>query len=213
MSCSYTSIVAQAYEYTHLLPILIPFLIWSFSIRWIDRHNWGFEALFNFYSIFLSWGYIFLWVLQGAFDVMRSNPYCPDQVSMAYPSAEAFYMGSTMSFVIIFTYLWNIPMSEMYWVVVIALLGGPSLLLVWYAYNTVYEVLVSTLAGIILSLIYLIYMYFFGMESLDMIIAQRPWCWLSLVNTWGKEESTLAESVYKESRKGVGDMVWALVRK
>lgn len=203
MSCIYPSYIAQAYAYTHLLPLLIPLVIWAFSIRWINRHNWGFECIFNLYSIVLTWGYIFIYLMQEAFQVMRNDPYCPEQVSMAYPSVEAFYTGSTMAFVIMFTYLWNIPLSEMYWVVVIAILGGPSLILVWYTYNTFYEVLVSTLAGVILSVVYLIFIHFFALDYLDILIKQRPWCWLSLINTWGREDLISLESGDKKPHVGV----------
>lgn len=183
MSCIYPSYVAQLYAYTHLIPWIVPLFLFAFSIRKDKNGNWGFEFIVYLYSALLSWGALVLYALQMSFNVLRNDPYCPDQVSLAYPSMEAFYTGAAMTYIIMFTYLWNAPLSEMYWVIVIAILGGPSLIFVWYTYNTLYEVLVSSLMGIFMTGFFLVAVRFFWLEHFDILVKQRPWCWLAAINT------------------------------
>lgn len=186
MACVYPSLFGQAFSYTHALPLVIPLALWIFSIRWDSKGNWGFECIINLYSWILTWGYFIILILKGSFQVSRPDPYCPDQMGMVYPSVTAFYIGSIVTFIILLTYLWNIPLSEGYWVVVIGISGTLFLVLVRSTYNTLYEVLLSSLIGLVFTTVFLIYFRFFS-PDLDIIVKQRPWCWFSLVNTWKKE--------------------------
>jgi hypothetical protein len=187
MSCIYPSYIGQAYAYTHLIPWIIPIGLFAFSIKRDKSGKYGVEFIVYLYSTWLSWGALFLYIMQSAFRVMRHDPYCPDQTSLAYPSMEAFYTGSLVTYIILFTYLWNIPLAEMYWVVLFGLLALPPLILVWFTYNTVYEVLVSTLMGIAFTCVFLVAIRFFFVRYFNVLMKQRPWCWLSPVNTMTDE--------------------------
>jgi hypothetical protein len=195
MSCIYPSYVGQAYAYTHLIPWIVPLIILAFSWQ-RDRKtgHYRVELVTNLYSTWLSWGALWVWELQAAFQVMRHDPYCPDQVSAAFPSMEAYYTSSIVTSVILFTYLWNIPLSETYWVVCIAFLGGPALLLVWFTYNTTYEVLVSILMGIVVALVFWISVRFFFVHHFDALIKQQPFSWVPFSNN----TPTKDEEYYEE---------------
>jgi hypothetical protein len=187
-SCIYPSYVGQVYAYTHLIPWIVPLLILTFSWQ-RDRKTgyYGVELVTNLYSAWLSVGALWVWELQAAFDVMRHNPYCPDQMSAAFPSMEGFYVSSVVTSVILFTYLWNVPLSETYWVVCIAFLGGPPLVLVWFTYNTTYEVLVSVLMGIVVAFLFWVPTRFFFVQHFDRIIKQQPFSWAPFINNTPEE--------------------------
>jgi hypothetical protein len=187
MSCIYPSYISQVYAYSHLIPWIVPLFLFAFSIRKDKEGNWGFELVVYLYSALLSWGALLVYALQMSFNVLRGDPYCPDQMSFAYPSMEAFYTGAAVTYIVLFTYLWNAPLSEMYWVIVIAILGGPPLLFVWYTYNTLYEVIVSSLMGIFITVGFLVAVRFFWLEHLNMLVKQRPWSWLAAINTLSEE--------------------------
>jgi hypothetical protein len=161
----------------------VPLFLFAFSIKQDKQGKWGVEFVVYLYSASLSWGALLLYELQMSFNVLRADPYCPDQLSLAYPSMEAYYTGAAMTYVILYTYLWNAPLSEVYWVIVIAILGGPAFIFVWYTYNTVYEVLVSSLLGIFMTTGFLVAVRFFWVRHFDMVIQQRPWCWGVPINT------------------------------
>lgn len=189
MSCIYPSYIGQAYAYTHLIPFIVPLMIFAFS-RQRDRKTgrYGIEFCYNLYSAWVTWGFLLVWELQAAFQVMRHDPYCPEQVSAAFPSMEGYYVSSVVTSVILFTYLWNITLSETYWVILIALLGGPPLLLVWYTYNTLFEVLTSVLLGAALAAVFWIGVRFFFVYDFDIMIKQAPFNWINFVNNTPEED-------------------------
>lgn len=191
MSCIYPSYIGQVYTNTHLIPWLVPLLIFGFSLQ-RDRKTgkYGIELVTNLYSTVLSWGALWIWELQSAFQVMRHDPYCPDQVSAAFPSMEGYYLSSLVTSVIMFTYLWNIPLSETYWVVCIAILGGFPLVLVWFTYNTLYEVLVSILMGMAVAVVFWCAVRFYFVYHFDIIIKQRPFSWVPFVNNTPTESES-----------------------
>lgn len=183
MSCIYPSYIGQVFAYTHLIPWVVPLVILAFSWQ-RDRKtgDHGIEFVTNLFSAWLSVGSLWVWELQAAFNVMRNDPYCPDQFSAAFPSMEAYYVSSVVASVILYTYLWNIPLSETYWVVCIAFLGGPPLVFVWFTYNTTYEVLVSLLMGIAVALLFWIPTRFFFVHHFERLIKQVPFSWIPFVN-------------------------------
>jgi hypothetical protein len=95
----------------------------------------------------------------------------------------AFCLGSLFAYIVAFTYLWNEVLSELNWVIIIAVLFGIPMIFVWFTFNVWWEVLVSTLLGIVTSVVFAVAVRFFFAEHFPMLMAQRPWCWLGPVDT------------------------------
>lgn len=183
-SCIYPSYVGQAFVFSFYLPWLITLGLFAFQKRRDSKTGkYGVEFVVYLYGLWLSWGTLLVWILQSSFQVMRGNPYCPDQLSYAYPSMPAFCIASLFAYIVAFTYFWNEVLSELNWVIIIALLFGIPAIFVWFTFNTWSEVFVSMLVGFISSTAFVVIIRFFVMQHFPMLMAQRPWCWLEPVDT------------------------------
>lgn len=184
MSCVYPSYAGQTFAYVLLTPWFISLGLFAFNIK-RDRETgkWGVEFITYLYSLFLSWGTALVWIVQAAWSITRGNPYCPDQSVYAFPSTPAFCVGSLFVYVVAFSYFWNIVLSEGTWVIILTILVGVPMLFVWFTFNTVYEVLVSVLLGMVTTFVFVGVLRFFVARHIPMLVRQRPWVWFSAINT------------------------------
>ena len=105
MSCVYQSYAAQMYSWVHLIPWLVPFFIVAASFSkndGIKKRGWGKQFMLVMYGFWLTLMQIVLYCLQYGLNIQVPDPYCPEIVSLAYPSAETFTpsLSLLMSFVL-----------------------------------------------------------------------------------------------------------------
>lgn len=180
----YPSYAGQAFAAVFYVPWLITLGLFAFQRRRDPRTGeYGIEFIVYLYGLWLTWGTLLVWALQSSFRVMRNNPYCPDQVSYAYPSTPAFCLGSLFACIVGFTYLWNEVLSEVNWILIIGILFGIPMVFVWFTYNTWWEVLLSTLLGLVTGVVFVVVIRFFVVQHFEVMMKQRPWCWLGPIDT------------------------------
>lgn len=193
-SCSYPSIVANVFEYTHLIPWIVPLVISAASIGRDRTGKWGKQIIMVWYGLFITVCQIGLYICQTAFNATRIDPYCVDVVTYAFPSSEGFYISALSAYIVGFTYLWNIELSWTYWTFLFVFVMGPSGILVWFTYNTVTEIGISIAIGAGTTLIFLLFMRFMWLDYLGFYLHQAPWTWFNAIDSYVMSEEQLAES-------------------
>ena len=190
MDCVYSSYGAQIYGWTHLIPWIVPLALSAASItrtRYGKQH-WGKQIMIVLYSLWITVVQLMLYIVQSYFNEYRSDPYCPDMKSLAYPSLEAFYTASLVTYIIAFTYFWDIVLPWTYWSLLFVFMVVPPGILVWFAYNLWYEVLVSSLIGIATTLYFVVLVRFILLDDIPIMLHQRPWTWFACVDTYLMDE-------------------------
>lgn len=192
--CSYPSPVATAFEYTHLIPWIVPLVITAASIGKDRTGKWGKQIILIWYGSFLFVCQIGLYIAQASFNVTRTDPYCIDVVSYAFPSTEGFYISALSTYVIVFTYLWNIPLSWSYWTILFVFVIGPSGILVWFTYNTLAEIGISVGIGSGTTIIFLLFVRFLWIDDIKFFVLQAPWTWLNAIDSYVQTDIQLIEA-------------------
>lgn len=182
--CRYTSYPAQLYQLVHLIPLIVPIIVWAASFTRDANGKWGMQIILVWFAKWITATQLLLRVFQAASHSMRHDPYCPDIESLAVPSAEAFSVFAIASFVILFTYLWNMPMSSSYWAITFAFLLGPPGVLIWFNYNSWHEILIAALLGVTSTAFFVIMVRFVFIRYIDVILKQPPWTWCNCVHTY-----------------------------
>jgi hypothetical protein len=105
-------------------------------------------------------------------------------VAWAYPCEVAFWCFSLITYVVSYVVLWGVRLPPLYWTLMMVFGFVPPAILVWFMQNTWYEVLVSALIGCCLTLPLVLCMrYLLHPKDLSIMLKQRPWTWLSAIDT------------------------------
>ena len=185
MSCIYPSIFGQVYGYTLLIPFIMPLILFAAGLgRRPENDTYGCQILLVWYSKWITAMEVLVFIIQTRLNVTRSNPYCTDIIGLAAPSLETFCIASFATFIICFTYLWNIEMPALYWSLVLCLLIGPPTVLVWFTYNTWPEVLSAGLLALVSTGFFMVVVRFIVMDSLPLVTELRPWTWMNCMDNY-----------------------------
>jgi hypothetical protein len=198
-SCVYYSYAAQMYSWIHMIPWLVPFFIIAASFAkndGIKNKDWGKQFLLLSYGFWLTFMQIILYCLQYGLNIQVPDPYCPEIVSLAYPSGETFYTISVITYVICFTYVQNIIVPWFYWTCMFLIIIVEPYILFWFLYNDWYQTLVSMLLGIFSTVAFFIIMFKLVWHKLPMIILQRPFTWFYAVDShmMSKNQHVMSEN-------------------
>lgn len=189
MSCSHPTWGGQAYQAIQWVPFIVPFAISmaAFSVtpsghqhkmRPVKQINLMF---FGFWLIVVDW---IVYIMQMYFNRQRHDPYCMDQLHYMFPSRISFYLAVLVTYVVLFTYLWDAELHWLYWSTMFLIFVAPQALLVWLEVNAWQEVLLSTIMGIITTAYFMIMFRFFINDMVPYLVHQRPWTWFSAADTW-----------------------------
>lgn len=149
------------------------------------RQQWGSQIILFMYGKFLLVMQIILAVAQTSMNVQRPHPYCQDIITLQYPSTTAFFAASGSTYLALFTYLWNVPLSWIYWSVVLLFFAVPPSILVWFQVNTWGEVFVSCLIGVVTTSLFLLLTFFLVVPQLPVLVHVRPFSWFNAIDTHG----------------------------
>ena len=196
-ACIYIPYYTTSFSPVHVLPWVITLLLISASIVRDRRGHWGKQAFLLFYGFYL-WAWQFaLWVFAVFFESMRPDPYCPEVLVAMFPSQTAFYLTAVTTVGIAYSFVWNIPISWVYWLIALGIYATAPFLLSWMLNNFLAEVLVSMGLGIVAAVAYVIAFRFYIVDELPFIMNQRPWTWFACRDTWtlGDHALDLAEEL------------------
>ncbi len=192
-TCVYPSYAAQVYQWTHLIPWIVPLAITAAALGKV-RHRWGKQVTLVLYGTWLSLLQLILLLIQSNMNRNRPDPYCPMMYSAAYPCIEAFFVSSLTMFIAGFTFIWNVHLPWLYWTVVFCVLSGPPSILVWYQYSTWSEVLVSTLIGFGSTLMFLLFFAFVVVDSLPYLLNQVPFTWFYCIDNYAMSDQQMTRT-------------------
>ena len=194
-SCAYPSYAAQLYQATHFIPWIIPLAISAAAIgRTHYGRRYGKQFVLVLLGLWLTVTQVILQIIQNNQNVMRPDPYCPDTYSTAFPLSEAFYVAALSMFIVGFTYCWNIVLPWPYWLMLFAVIGGPPSILIWFAYSTWFESLVSVGLGTIVAALFVVFVRFVIIDDIPLMVHQRPWTWFAAIDTYATTEAAQIES-------------------
>lgn len=205
MSCVYPSVAAQLFGWTLLLPWIIPIFVFAAGIT-KRNGKWGNQIMMVWFGKWLLVVQLILYIFQVRFNLQRPDPYCPEILTFAYPSTAGFYVASGVTYIVGFSFLWNVVLSWVYWVTVLCLFALVPSVLVWFVYNTWYEVLMSVLVGIITTLAFLLWVRFYLLDMVPFLLQQAPWTWLSCTDTqiMLPAQERLLEQIERMKKNGRG---------
>lgn len=208
MSCVYTSYSAQAFGLVLSIPFLVGVAFLFASIARYKNTRWGKQFLVLIMGTMLSYAQCWLWVLQFALRVYRRDPYCPELITMGFPSLSAFYVSALATGFILFTFVWNVVFSWFYWFYIFTVLLFPPTVLYFVGFNTWQEVLLSMLLGIATSSFFIILLRVFILEATPMLLNQAPFTWFSCEDTWmmneeQQEKADLIREMLKDIQRAV----------
>lgn len=196
-TCYYYSYAAQVYQWTHLVPWIVPLAISAASIGRAKK-KWGKQVTLVLYGTWLSILQLILLIVQSNMNRMRADPYCPDTFSAAYPCVEAFYVCSLTMFIIGFTYIWNVVLPWPYWTVLFLFIAGPPSVLIFFQYNTLAEILVSGGIGIGTTIMFLLFFAFVVVDMLPYLMVQAPFTWFYCIDNYAMNDAQIERAYVVE---------------
>lgn len=193
-TCAYGSYPAQVYHATHFIPWIVPLAIAAAAIGRTRYNTWGTQLMLKLFGLWLTVLQPVLYIVQGTFNIQRPDPYCPDTFTFAFPLSEAFYIAALATFIIMFTYCWNIVLPWLYWFVLICFIIGPPGILCWYTYSTWAETLLSLGMGALTSIVFVVFVRFLILDDFPLLLNQRPWTWLGSIDNYAMTTAAQEES-------------------
>lgn len=175
--CVYVSIMGQAFGWTQVLPTMIALTL---KVVAMITHQFVFVAL----GLYLYAGQMILWAIQTYMQTERSNPLCQEYHTYAFPNIETYYLTSVVTFVVAYSLIWRVQQSWMMWLTFYVMFVTPPGILVFYAYNTWYEVLASAVIGVVMTLLFIGLMYVYIKPALCYLLNIFPCHWLGYADTW-----------------------------
>jgi hypothetical protein len=143
--------------------------------------------------------WLFKWrstFLQYFFNSPRPNPFDPGTLYYGCPSEIGFYTAVAFTFVVEFTFVWNIQFSPVYWAELILFFIVPPSIIMWVGFNTWQEVLLSMGLGVGAVTLFVLAVRFYFMHELPFMLSCAPWTWFSCVDTWIQTRQGQAETEY-----------------
>lgn len=184
----------QVFSVVLLIPWIITLFIYAFGIKKDYYGRWGKEFLPCSFGLYLfAWQFV-LYLFQIALNEQRPNPFDPGTIYYGVPSEVSLYVAAGATFVFEFTFLWNIPLSELNWVLFIVCLVGPNAVLIWVGFNTWKEILVASAVGVVVTTIYMAWLRIYAMYDLPYILNSAPWTWFSCVDTCVQTEEGMEQT-------------------
>ena len=191
-NCVYESYTGQAFGLVQLIPWVIPSFLTAGSITKDRRGRFGFEFTPFWFSFYLTVWQLLIYELQMSFRMMKSDPFC-SVISSTFPSTSTFYITAGISFIILFTFIWNVPLSWQYWLYLLVFVIVPPSYLVWLEYNEWWEILISVALGVIASATYFLVLWTCISKNLHYILNSTPCTWFHVVDTYLMDKEQEAE--------------------
>jgi len=167
-----------------LLPWVVPTAITLGSLTRDKQGRRGFEFTTFWYSFYLTFCQLVIYELQYSFRAMRSDPFCHNVISAAFPSSTTFFVTVLISFIVMFTFLTNMVFAWQYWVYLLCFFFVPPAYLVWLEYNTWWEILVSAALAIVANVAYFIALSYCVRPQMPYILNTAPCTWFSVTDTY-----------------------------
>lgn len=176
--CFYVDVGSTSVAWTQVLPTLITL---SLTINgWRKRGHEFFPTLFGFY---LHVWQIALWVFQVHFNMIRPHPYCAQYETYVFPSQEAFYAAALAFFIVSYGVLWKYPLSWLTWALLWLLVVAPPFILLFFLYNTWWELLFSLLLGAVVTFLFVLVIRVYITPQLPYILLHNPMRWMGYIDT------------------------------
>lgn len=205
--CWYVSVYGYTWAWTHILPTLMTLSLTVASLR-LHGYEWfggGYLFLFFFffftdspnfspppfhhrfptiYGVYLHFWQLILWAFQVNWQIMRPHPSCAHIHTYAFPSQEAFYVAALSTLIILYSYLWRIPMAILTWLFIYTLIMGVPAVLVFFQYNRPWEILISMILGIVATVPFVLVIRLYIRPYIPYILNQFPWYHFEYVDTF-----------------------------
>lgn len=183
-SCVYTSYTGTAFGMVQILPWVVPTAVTLGSFTRDKNGRRGFEFTTFWYSFYLTFCQLILYELQYSFHAMRSDPFCHNVITAAFPSATTFFVTALISFIVLFTFITNMVFDWKYWVYLLCIFIAPPCYLVWLDYNTWWEILVSAALALLANVTYFIVLYKCVVQQMPYLLNSAPCTWFSVTDTY-----------------------------
>lgn len=188
--------LGRAFAYMLFLPFAIPVIIKCMAITKDNYERWGNQWVLVFLGFWLLAFQMALYILQYFFNSPRPNPFDPGTLYYGCPSEIGFYTAVAFTFIVEFTFVWNIQFSPVYWAELILFFIVPPSIIMWVGFNTWQEVLLSMGLGVGAVTLFVLAVRFYFMHELPFMLSCAPWTWFSCVDTWIQTRQGQAETEY-----------------
>lgn len=169
--CYYVSAFGLAFGWTQSISTAFSLFL---SVITLITH----EPLFFFYGWYLQGAQMVLWSIQLVLRVDRIDPICAQYHTYAFPSVESYYVASAVTFAIAYSFIKEYNHSVIMWLVFEFCFVVPAVTLVWFQYNLWWEVAISMALGIVVTLIFIAYLFLYIEPSLGCLQLVFPLQWL-----------------------------------
>ena len=176
--CMFTSSgFPMAIAWAHRVPFLIS---GSLSLSGAITHEIIFPLLGS-YLFLIHYGVVY--PMQHYFNVLNSDPYCPDDITWAFPNVEAFFVSSLVTFVILYALLWKHPQTWFRWGGLTVIFLIPPAILVWLNNNRLLHVALTIAVGILTTTGFTLWLFSFR-ETLPFVLNLPPVMYFGYVDTY-----------------------------
>ena len=145
VQCDFDNWVAKLVYWTRMVPYGIGLALWVIGY-------WTGEPMLAFMGWVMTTTWAAAWPFKHYFDVRRADPYCPTLYAWSFPNDEMLYVSMVLVFVIGYTYLWGSHRSWVQWLGLLAIVLGPTIVLVcfddvWWVYLAISFLIGALVAG------------------------------------------------------------------
>ena len=174
--CYYGSFVGIAFGWTQVIPTTVTTIL---SVMGFATQ----QVIFPLYGLYLHGTSLVLWIFQTYLQQVRANPVCQLYQTLAFPSTVSYYIASVITFIVLYAYLWDVYISWFKWLLLYALAVMP-IILVWVGYNSVVEILISMLIGVIFTSMFVIVLKLYISPLLPFLLNAFPFTYLGYVDSY-----------------------------
>ena len=167
--CWFQSDLAASVSLLFTLPTLVSFVI--SALGWVTH-----EIIFVMYGAFLIFMHLFLLCVNAGIThgYMFPDPLCPEHKIDGFPSQAAFYVASIATLVFVYSFFqWRFPgYIPFFFIIFIA--GAIPATLVWFGYNSAFDVGLSMILGVVFTWIFFVVVWIYVVPNMHRLLNQRP---------------------------------------
>lgn len=192
MTCVYETYSGSAFALVQLIPWIVPWAITLGSLTRDKSGRRGFEFTPFWYSFYLTFCQLLLYILQISVHQMREDPFCgPSNMSAAFPSSATFFVVAGVSFIFFLALLQNFVFDWKYWVYALVFFIVPPCYLVWLEYNSWWEILATALMALLANAAFFVILVCWASPQMPMLLNCVPNTWFSVTDTyWMSDEQS-----------------------
>lgn len=134
------------------------------------------DAFPTFYSLFLKFSWIVMWILRIYFNILIDDTECPGYQYYAFPNAPTYYVTSFATLIVMYNIQYKTT-HKIGWIngsMLFSLVLIPPFILVWFQRIAIHLLLITFIMSVLLTTAFMLVIYHYVRPVIPILIRQNP---------------------------------------